>query len=209
MTGVCRFLHRETGNRRFFAQQDKGGEQLNAYQFTAAIRMRFRKNGMRKQLLHICRHKQMFLSRISIFLAQTTCTGTDQLAASALTDRGNNPRSLVLQRFIAQCTQDILCLLDILHPDFRYRGRRHLLPIPKRRLKGRRAHSKPLLLREIRRLSVRRHHPLRRPLIPLADSRHLRRHSVLRRTVPCTLIEPRIRLTQLDEILICWYTMEK
>ena len=168
MSGVCRFLHSEAGNRRLFIEHHKGREQLYACQFSVAIFMRFRKNRILKQLLHICRCQQMLLCGISILFTQTACTGTNQFATSALADRGDNPCGFIFYWLVPQFVKNLFRLLEILHVDFR-RCFCHLLPIAKPRLECRRAHGEPLFFREIRLHAVRRFHPQSRPRILLAD----------------------------------------
>ena len=91
---------------------------------------------------------------------------------------------------------------------------RSFLPIPEPCLECGRTHRESLILCEIRRLAVRGFHPLRCSLILLADSFFLRCHfaradhlkqeftEVIRRAVPCGLIELFIVHTCLDKIRI-------
>ena len=140
--------------------------------------MRFRKNCILKQLLHVCRCQQMLLCGISILFTQTACTGTNQFATSALADRGDNSRGFIFYWLVPQFVKNLFRLLDILDVDFR-RCFCHLLPIPKPRLESRRPHGEPLFFREIRLHAVRRLHPERRSRILPADSLLLLRECIL------------------------------
>ena len=66
-------------------------------------------------------------------------------------------------------------------------GNRSFFPIPEPRLKSRRAHCEPLILRQIRRLAVRRFHPRSRTRILLADGFFLGCRNVCRSTLSQTI----------------------